>query len=190
MSKAIDQIKHFGGEIYLKAYEQFNTATYKDIRDYIQEITDKEGPLDMVIVDYLELFDPGNGKKYSTNNEGERARRIACAESFKNICVEFNIAGVVPTQSNDIAPMFFNDPTFVLTRHNISEAKAVVQPFTYFITINQTQDEKKERVLRLYVDKARFIDQSMQPVIHICTRFDIDRFYDHANSVRKFGYEQ
>ena len=190
IEKAMDQIRHFGGEIYMKAYEQFDAATFRDIRDYVQDITDKEGPIDLLIVDYLELFDPGNGKRYATNNEGERARRLACAEAFKNICVEFNIAGATPTQANDVPPSLFNDPTFVLTRHNISEAKGSLKPFTYFITLNQTQDEKKEKVMRLHVDKARFVDQSMNPTMSICTRFDVDRFYDHQRTVKKFGYEQ
>lgn len=190
IQKALDQIQHFGGEIYMKAYEQFDTATYRDIREYVQEITDNEGPIDLLIVDYLELFDPGDGKRYATTNEGERARRLACANALKNICVEFDIAGVAPTQANDIPPSLFNDPTFVLTRHNISEAKKVVNPFTYFVTINQTQDEKKEGILRLHVDKARFIDQSGSPTIHIATKYKVDRFYDHQRSVSKFGYEQ
>jgi len=189
LDKAVNQIQHFDGEIYLKAYEQFGAATYRDIRDYVVDITEKEGPIDLLIVDYLELFDPGNGKKYSTSNEGERARRLACAELFTNICVEFNIAGIIPTQANDIAPLLFNDATFQLTRHNISEAKAVVRPFPYFVTLNQSIDEKRERVLRLYVDKARFVDQSAEPVIHICTNYDVDRFYDHISTVTKFGYE-
>ncbi|MBV1929557.1 MAG: AAA family ATPase [Gammaproteobacteria bacterium] len=190
IDKAMKQIKHFGGEIYLKAYEEFDTASFRDIREYIQEITDNEGPIDLVLVDYLELFDPGNGKKYSTTNEGERMRRLACAESFKNICIEFDIAGAIPTQSNDVHPDKLNDPEFVLTRYNISESKKVVTPFPYFVTLNQTFEEKQAKKMRLHVDKARFIDQSAHATIEICTRFDIDRFYDHLESVRQFGYEQ
>jgi hypothetical protein len=117
-------------------------------------------------------------------------RRLACAESFKNICIEFDIAGATPTQSNDIHPKDAKDPEFISTRHNISESKKVVTPFPYFITINQTLEEKREKTMRLYVDKARFIDQSEKPIIDICTNFEVDRFYDHARSIQMFGYEQ
>jgi hypothetical protein len=190
IEKATTQIRHFGGEIYVKAYEEFDSASFRDIRDHIQDITDKEGAIDLVLVDYLELFEPGNGKKYTTNGEGERMRRLACAESFKNICIEFDIAGATPTQSNDIHPKDAKDPEFISTRHNISESKKVVTPFPYFITINQTLEEKREKTMRLYVDKARFIDQSEKPIIDICTNFEVDRFYDHARSIQMFGYEQ
>jgi len=79
LDDAMIQIQHFGGEIYLKAYEEFDSASFRDVREHIQDITDTEGPIDIVLVDYLELLEPGNGKTYTTSNEGERMRRVACA---------------------------------------------------------------------------------------------------------------
>ena len=50
-----------------------------------------------------------------------------------------------------------------------------------FITINQTRDEMKEEVMRLYTDKLR--DYKNGDPIHIANNFSCARFYDRKRTL-------
>lgn len=179
-----EYISNLGGEIYMKAYSQFNSATMLEIRALVAEL----GDVDALILDYIELADPGNGKRYETNNEGERARRTAVSNELKNIAVEFDLAGFTATQSTTVDTKESDDPDFVLTRYHISEFKGLLKPFSYFITMNQTDDEYREGIIRLYGDKTRKY-KLLKRVMPIYTLYNKERFYDHVRSVKAFGYE-
>ena len=184
IKEGVDYISTLGGRLHLKAYSQFNSATMKEIRDLVEEI----GDLDMILIDYLELAEPGNGKKYKTDNEGERARRTALGNEFKNICVEFDIAGCTATQSATVDDKERNDPDFVTTRYHISEFKGLIKPFSYFITLNQTDDEYERGIIRLYGDKTRKY-KLLKRVMPIYTLYNKERFYDHQRTIAEFDYE-
>lgn len=175
------------GRIFLKAYEQFDAADMRDIRSYVQEITDKFGQVDLLLVDYIDEVDPGDGKRYSTSNEGERKRRESTAKKFKNIAVEFNLVGWTATQANTQDDKLVQDPTFKYTRYHISEFKGLIKPFSYFLTANQTDIEKVDNVMRLYKDKWRGYKNDVDRIVSIATNYDHGRFYHHKNTVRKFG---
>ena len=49
-----------------------------------------------------------------------------------------------------------------------------------FITLNQTRDERKEEVMRLYTDKLR--DYKSGDVIKIANNFAYSRFYDRKRT--------
>lgn len=183
IKEGVDYINNLGGEIYVKSYSQFNSATMLEIRSLVAEI---DG-LDAIIIDYLELAEPGNGKRYDTSNEGERARRTAISNEFKNICVESNIAGITATQSTTIDDKERNDPEFVLTRYHISEFKGLIKPFSYFFTMNQTDDEWSEGIIRLYGDKTRKY-RLIKRVVPVYTSLNIERFYNHQKSTKAFNY--
>ena len=56
-----------------------------------------------------------------------------------------------------------------------------MRPFDYLVTLNQTRDEKKDEVMRLYGDKFR--DYKSGQVIHICNNFSYARFYDRKRTM-------
>lgn len=183
IQKGSDYINGLGGEIYVKSYSQFNSATMLEIRSLVAEL----GDIDALIIDYIELAEPGNGKRYNTDNEGERARRSAVANEFKNIAVEFDLAGFTATQAGTISDDDRNTPDFVLTRYHISEFKGLIKPFSYFFTMNQSDDEYREGIVRLYGDKTRKY-RLLQRSIPMFTLFGRERFYDHLRSIEAFGY--
>lgn len=185
MKRAERNITGLGGEIYVETFEQFDSATMVDVRKIVEDLVKKHGQIDVLILDYLELLDPGDKKRYSTGNEGERRRREVLANKFKNICVEFNIVGITATQASTVSPQALDDPEFVQTRFNISEFKGIVKPFSYFITLNQTKDEKRKRVIRLYFDKVR--KYAGGQIVPIATNFDRERFYDRQRTINEFG---
>lgn len=181
IKKAIGDVKRGGGEIIFKAFEQFDTATLREVRELIIEVEKIYGKIDALCLDYLELFDPGDNKKYATNNESERKRRETLANKLKNIAVEFDIAIFSATQASTVAPDMLDDPKFVQTRYNISEFKGVVKPFSYFVTFNQTKDEYNSGMMRIYMDKIRKYKGGQ--VIKIYQSYQTERFYDRTRTI-------
>jgi hypothetical protein len=181
--KAARDISNKGGEVFIEAFEQFDTASLADVRNLIIEIEKIHGKIDFLCLDYLELFDPGDGKRYGTSNDQERKRRESVANKLKNIAVEFKIAIFTATQASTVNPEMLNDPEFVQTRYNISEFKGVVKPFSYFLTLNQTKDEKEKNMMRIYVDKCR--KYAGGQTISIYQRYDRERFYDRKRTINE-----
>ena len=72
LKKAIRYIKKRQGNILVKSFEQFDTASYVDVRKSIYDYIKIYGYApDLIVIDYTELLDTGDGKRYSTNFEGE-----------------------------------------------------------------------------------------------------------------------
>lgn len=180
IDKATSNIIMGGGEIYAEAYEQFDTADLQDVRELIQDIERAHGSIDIVLLDYFELFDPGDGKRYKVAEE--RQRREALANKLKNIAVEMDVAIISCTQASTVAPNLLNDPEFVQTRYHISEFKGVVKPFSYFVTMNQTSDEKDNGFMRLYMDKIRKYRAGQ--VVSIYQNYDKERFYNRGKTIK------
>ena len=68
-------------------------------------------------------------------------------DQFASYTTLFTLACLTPDQ--------YNNPNFILTRSHISEFKGFIKPFSNFITINQTDDEKTNSIVRLHADKFR-----------------------------------
>jgi len=189
LQKVINDILNKKGEISVVAYEQFDTVSMLDVRNIVIDYIKINGTKpDLICLDYLEKFNPGDGKRYSASMEGEKMRREATADRFKNICTEFKIRGATATQSTDIEPKDYNNPDFVMTRHNVSGAKGLVNSFSYVFTFNQTNTEYSEDLGRIYCDKIREYKAGGDP-INIATQFNKSRFYDHKRTIKLF-YEE
>lgn len=142
-----------GGEIFVYASETFDSMSLEDAREILIDIVSIYGPIDLIIFDYLEIF---NVKGQFSGEAGERRRRETVSNKMTNLAVEFSAAVLTATQANDIDPKDYNNPSFVLTRHHISEFKGALKPFSYFVTINQTDGQNKDGIANLYMDKCRY----------------------------------
>lgn len=182
LKKVVKNIKVSGGEIYVYAYEQFTSPKLSEVRHLIEEIEKLYGKVDVVILDYFELFHPSNNLRYKVEQERERRRDIG--RDLKNIAIEFKTRIVTATQASDIPPNLREDPEFVMTRSNVSEFKNIAEPFSTFVTLNQTRDEKKNKVMRLYVDKMR--NYASGQVVKIFQSYGNDRFYDRKKTLQEF----
>lgn len=189
LEKTARDIVNKSGEISVVAFEQFGMASMVDVRNMIIDYIKINGykPA-LVTIDYIEKFNPGDGRRYSVSTEGEKMRREAVAEKMKNIAVEFKIRIATATQSNDINPSDFNRSEFVITRHNVSSAKGLIDAFSYVFTWNQTNDEYGNNVGRIYVDKLR--DHKGGQVLPVATQFNKSRFYDHKRSIKLYYEEE
>lgn len=185
LKKIYKVIKDISGEIFVHSHEKFGTRSMADVRFSLMEIL-KEYPVHVLILDYLELFEPGDGRKYSPSEE--RHRQQAIARACKNIAMEFNIAVVAATQASSIKSEFLNDPDFVINREHLSEDKGKVRPVDNFITINQTRDEYKLKTCRLFCDKLR--EHESNQVIPIAQNLARARFYDRKRTFEIFLNEE
>lgn len=163
------------GEIHVVAFEQFGQAGMADIRQAFNDCEKAHGKVDLLQVDYLEKARPANSIKYTPDQE--RHRRAAIADDFKNICTEGKTRGITATQAEGVRKEKWDDSKFVLTRDNVSECKALPQSFSYFVSMNQTVEEKENNYMRLFEDKFR--DYASGRTVGIYQSFGTERFYDH-----------
>ena len=188
LRKIVNDILNKKSEIDVVAFEQFDSASMKDVRELVIEYIKINGcKPDLILLDYLEKFNPGDGKRYSVSTEGEKMRRQAVADKMKNISMEFKSRVATAIQTGDIPPDFYNRPENVITRHNASGDRNIVNPFSYVFTFNTTTDEKKKRCARFYIDKLRDYESGQK--LFICTNFAKNRFYDHNRTIELFGKE-
>ncbi len=169
-----------GGEVYLKTFEQFNTATLGDCRQYLFDLQREVGEIHLIVWDYLELFDPSDGINYGASDT--RAKRESVANKMKNIAMEYNAVGLTATQAMDIPQNLLEDPDFVIRRQHISEFKGLVKPFSGVMTLNQTPDEYEDGIMRIFMDKFRKYKSGQ--VIKFFQSIGVGRFYNKMKSVR------
>ena len=166
-------------DVIVSSEETFNVKTIGDIRRELNEMEKTYGKIDVILIDYLELSEPGDGHNYSPNEE--RFRQSKLAKACKMLAMEYNAVVHAATQTNDIPRESRNDPDFVITRSNLNEDKGKVRPADIFVTLNQTDDEYAEDIMRLHTDKLR--DYQNGTPIHICTNFAHARFYDRKRTM-------
>lgn len=174
------------GEIFIHVFQQFHSASIADCRNVLIELL-KEHDIGLVLFDLLESFEPGDGKKYSTGQDGTSARKKATSEKIINIATEFNIAVAAVTQASDIPKAQWDDPNFVITRNNISNLRATVDPFAYCVTLNQTEGENDNEIMRIHEEKLRHYKIfSWSSTYHIAQKRDVGRFIDVAETNARF----
>lgn len=184
IKQARKSIMKEGGEVIVYASETFESMSIEDAREIMLDIEQVYGKIDVAIFDYLEVFEVAG--KYM-GDSGERRRREKLANKVTNIAVEFKCGVVVATQANDIPPKVYNDPDFVLTRNHLSEFKGLIKPFSYFLTVNQTDDEYDKQLARIYADKFRKYKKNQ--TWFICQSMNTGRFYNAKESHEKFNYQ-
>lgn len=175
--RIINKLKR--SDIIVSSEETFNAKTLSDVRRELKEMEKTHGNIDVIIIDYLELLEVGDGHNYTPHEE--RFRQAKLSKGMKMLAMEFNAVVHTATQSSNIGVEQKNDPEFVITRDQLSEDKGKIRPFDIFITINQTRDEAREEIMRLHTDKLR--DYKNGDPIYICNNFSYARFYDRKRTM-------
>jgi len=177
LNKVIERLRR--NDIIVSSEERFGGKTLADLRNELREMEKIHGKVDVIIIDYLELLEVGDGHNYSPSEE--RFRQTKLARAMKMIAMEFNCVVHTNTQATSIPEEQKNDPDFVITRYNLSEDKGKIRPFDIHITINQTADERKEQRMRLHTDKLR--EHASGEQITIYNNFSYSRFYDRKKTM-------
>jgi hypothetical protein len=168
-----------GGEVYIDAFEEFGSADLSQVRQTIDELIKMYGPIDLVTIDYLEKLNPIG--TYQWRPSEERERRKLLADQIKNIALEFKTRIITATQASTVNPSELNDPNFVMTRFNISEAKSLVDSFSFVFTFNQTADEREQKYMRIYCDKIR--NYPAKQTVGIYQAYHKEKFYDRVKTI-------
>ena len=169
------------GEIYICPFAEFSKPSIDEVETTIQEYVKTHGKSPgLITIDYISLFDPPKGRHYKDNREAW----TELAQAIRRIAVKYKTRIITAWQSNDILRELTENPEFVLTRNNLSEFKRFVDPFTVFITLNQTDNEKESGIIRVFVDKCRHYKSKV--VIRICSDYERGRFYDREKTLDLF----
>ena len=166
-------------DIYVEAFEKFGSRSLVDIKSSLTELNKNFGHIAVVILDYLELIEVGDGVRYGPNDERHRQRKIA--KGLKELAMEFNCVFHTATQASSISKQERDQDDFYLTRYHLSEDKGKIQPFDIFVTINQSSDEKVDQIMRLYADKFR--EHGSGQIFYIANNFSRARFYDRKRTL-------
>jgi hypothetical protein len=174
-------------DICIKSYEQFDEASMVDVRDTVVEYIKEFGkPPDELILDSLDLVNPGDGIKYGADTQSVKMKLQNAARKFKNICGEFNIRGITASQTSDVKIDVWNDPARVITRSDSMGDKNIANSFSWVISGNQTLDEEKAKTMRLHFDKVRYYN-SGERTYPIATNYGLGRFYEASRTKKLFS---
>jgi len=180
--KALKQIveKMRKNDIYVSSCEDWGGKSIVDVRRELKDLEKKVGKIHVILIDYLELAELGDGKNYGVGDE--RFRQEKLSRAMKTLAMEFNAVVHSATQTNTPSKEETDDPEYVFSRFNLNESKGKIRPTDGFMTLNVTSDERAEQFMRIYVDKAR--EHAGGQIIHICNNFSYSRFYDRVRTTQ------
>lgn len=181
LQKIVNDMVKKQRDIYIYAFEKFDEASCVEVRDLIVDFEKENGSFpDLIIIDYLGLLHPGDGIKYGVDTQSIKMKKQNVAKRLKNICIEFGTRIITADQVDNVPIEVWNSPDRVITRNNLSGDKNLIDPFSYVFTLNQTNDEYKDNLIRLYCDKLR--NYKAQQVLHIATDYEHGRFFDRKRT--------
>lgn len=185
LQETIAYMNNNNNDIYMHAFEQFNTASVFDIRTLAIDFIKNHGHVDLIVIDYLKYLHPGDGKKYGVSTQDVKMQKENASDKIKNIAKELGTRIITADQASDVPKDIWDDPTKVLTRHNIAGAKNLPDSYSYVFTGNQTNEERKNNIMRIHSEKLRNYRLPDSPV-KIVTNYDFGRFYNNQKTRELF----
>lgn len=184
LHKTIKQIQSYAKDIKIYSFKKFGDATIFDIRNLILEYKKVMGYFPrVVIIDSFNLVRTGINSY--DNDPKPKYRLQECGKRLKNMAEEFGLSIVTATQTGDVPFEVWNDEEKVIDRSYAEGDRTVVQPFSWVFSINQTLEEIKNKVCRIYKDKVRDYENN-DPVFKIALDYGNGRFYDRKRTMAEF----
>ena len=151
-NKLKNRISDTPGDIILKEYGS-NQVSSNDLMAHINDLVMYNNwKPDVVIVDYL-LIMTTNDKRLSSENPFKYYKTVT--EEVRNISKLYNIPVLTACQINREGQADGGGTKALLTGKNIAESRGILDTSDYFITLNQTAQEKKRNEMRIYIEKNR-----------------------------------
>lgn len=181
LESMVKSVSGISGSLMVRAYPRFATqVSTVDIKNGIAEYRKLYGKVpDIVIIDSMDLLNDSSGRHWT--EKGERHKRIAVANDLKDLAAEYNIWIVTTYQATIENREWLNDENNVLTEYNCAEAKGLSRPLSHLVTLNQSTNEMKEDMMRIFVAKSRFFKKG--DPIKIATDYDNEIFYDRSRTL-------
>lgn len=183
--KTLDTYK---GTLKVRSFPRFGKeVSTMDIMSECERYREKFGKWpSLIAIDSVDLLTDASGKFYDPKNT--RFKKQAVAQNLKDLAAITN-AWVIGTYQSTVEDReWINTESNYLSSFNAAECKGLVRPCTHFITLNQSDRERREKVLRIYIDKFRFAPKC-QP-FRIATAYDREFFYDRVRSLNLVNDEK
>jgi hypothetical protein len=181
--KIVSRMIAHNREIYIYSFEMFDEATCRDVRDLAIKYQKERGFMpDCILIDSIDLLHPGDGIKYGADTQSIKMKKENSARKLKNISNELNTRMITVDQANNIPKEYWNNPDWVMDRNNLSGAKNLINSFSYFVTLNQTEDEENNEIMRLFYDKLRYY-KTKNKVDKIVTNYSKGRFINLSKTI-------
>lgn len=172
------------GEIWVHAPEKFGNMNVLELRRMIIDLK-KKHDIEVIIIDYVDLLNPDE-QIYRLSDE--RHRQEMTMRKLKELAMELDVLVITATQASSIDAELLQEADFVLKREHLAEAKGKVRPVDYLISINRTNEEKRQGICRLYLEAIR--EYAAEITITIAQNLPRSRFYDRKKTVGMGLWEQ
>jgi replicative DNA helicase len=184
--KACKEMQFFGQDIDVYGFAKFGEASMTDIRNLIIDyINIYERAPRLIILDSLDLAKTGTNNKIDNDPEYLKHKLQRNAQLLKDIAVEFNCVVITAAQASDVPIEVWNNEDRVIDRSNTEGDRTLVKPFSFVFTGNMTMQEKKEKRMRIFIDKFRDYKDS-QSVFTIASDYDHGKFYDRSRTMELY----
>jgi len=140
------------GTLYIKEYNA-NEKNSNDIMSHLSELELYENVKpDLVILDYLLLMTT-NDTTLSSSDTYKYYKTVS--EEIRNIAKTHNVSIWTASQMNREGLNDAGGSKPITTMKQISESAGIVHTSDAFFTLNITERDRKNNILKLYVDKNR-----------------------------------
>ena len=130
-----------------------NTCSSNDISAILNDLATYYGwKPDLILVDYI-LITSTNDKRKDSSDTFKYYKTVT--EELRNVAVEFDCPLITACQLNREAMGEKGGSKKVVTSKDISESRGVLDTADYLLILEQTEEEKKDGIYRLRVDKNR-----------------------------------
>jgi len=188
IESVIRDMKNKNKDLEIYSFEKYGASSMVEIREMVIEYNKIHGKFpDLIIIDSLDLAISGDNKKIDFDPAYKKERLQSVALRMKDMAVEFGSRVLTATQTGNIPKERWNNPDWVITRENTEGDRTLVKPFSHVFTGNTTEDETKNNMGRIYIDKLRYYDPK-EMVYPICTAFNVGKFYDRNRTLKEFSH--
>jgi len=163
VAAARKQVKKAGGSVHIKDWS-YGDVGPNDIRGLVKGMRAMGQSVDVVIVDYLELLQPNKGDNYQRREQRHVYGMLGKQMRAMAVCLDVPV--ITAWQVNREGSDMHN----VELRH-VSESWDIIKHADQIISMNQTDAERDERIMRLRVLKQR--DSTDRSVFYLHS--DLDR---------------
>lgn len=184
--KTCKDMQQFGKDISVYGFARYGESSMGDIRNLCFEYQKIFGHFPrLVILDSLDLAASGTSKKLDNDPEFLKYKLQKNAQLFKDLMVEIKAVGITATQASNVPIEIWNNEDKIIDRSYTEGDKTLVKPFSFVFTGNVTILEKKEKRMRIYIDKLRDY-RDAQLVFTIATDFDRGRAYHRGRTMELY----
>ena len=187
LSKIISRAKIVDSDIDVYASEEMMDMNISDLVEVIESYFREHGYYpDLITLDSLDLLVTGENKKIDYDPSFIKYRLQRCAQKLKDIAKKYDCAIITATQTSEVPFEIWNDPTKVITRSNTEGDRTLVKPFSFVFTGNQTIEEGRNNLMRIFCDKFRNY-RNNGIIVKIPTDYEHGFFYDMHRSRTEEG---